>query len=207
MARPRKKGIDEVDLEILCALYFLKKATAFEISKYTGLSRGMVSSRLGLLVEKKLVPMPEEVTTGGRIRKIYSTIAKDALVKLIVEWYKSTKYLGVVEVDGRTIPAAPPEIEWKLNSEIILVDHIHQAVDLANWTPITEAILKFSALGLFRLIEAGYAEVLNSKVRLTERGKLVVVEHLQQSIQYYFSLLKQISSESAKNLIKELKIE
>lgn len=205
MPRPRKKGIDETDLEILCALYFLERGTAFEISKYTGLSRGLVSSRLQLLVEKKVIPKPEEVVTRGRIRKIYSTISKDTLVKLIVEWYKATKYLDLIEVDGKTVPAGPPEIEWKLNAEIPLVEQIYYAVDLANWIPITEAIAKFTALELFRLIEAGYVETQNSKVRLTELGKSIVVDHLKHSIQYHFSLLKQISSESAKNLIKELK--
>ncbi len=204
MGRPRKKDIDEVDLEILCALYFLKKATAFEISKYTGLSRGQVSSRLKFLVDKGILSEPKEFSSEGRLRKIYTALPKEKIVNLIIKWYEATMYMDMVEVEGKTIPTSPPEDQWLWQVEWELNAHVHQISSFVNWIPITEAIHKATALGLFKFIEASYIEIHNSRVRLSEKGKNVLADFLRNRILYRFSLLKKISESSARDLLKEL---
>jgi predicted transcriptional regulator len=87
MPREKREWLDLLDLKILSCLCYIDEGTAYEISKRLGVSIATVSERLKWLVECGCLQPPVEVTSMGRLKKIYSPPDKYFVFELIREFF------------------------------------------------------------------------------------------------------------------------
>jgi DNA-binding Lrp family transcriptional regulator len=89
MPKRKKEDADELDLELLSALYYLEQATATDLEKELAsvLSKAGISKRLKWLVEKGYLEEPEIDISTDKLKKIYKAPSKDKLKAIFLRYF------------------------------------------------------------------------------------------------------------------------
>jgi len=199
----KKEGIDEWDLEILTALYYLQKATAFDLSNITGIARGTVAMRLRELEKMGVVKPPKIDISTGKLKKIYTAPDRKLIEKLRFDAWKEEVKEVLSEDEGELEKVFEEEVlgrlEWEFSTDDIK--------KLTDGVPFTELVNKdegISPLVIFDHETVGNLEVSNGIVKITKTGLRRLVEMLKENIRGEFAKLVDLSRDEAGKLLNEL---
>ncbi len=180
MAKPKKVFLDEVDLELLSALYYLKQATATDLEKeFRGdITKAGISKRLKWLVSAGYLEEPEIDISTGKLKKLYGSPDREKLKTALLEWYKREIYDPMIDdFLGKEVAEAmrreePLEKAYERNKAVELgllsptdVSQLLEGVDIRRAREIFEG---YSELASFELL--GFVVVEGNRVKLTEKG-------------------------------------
>ncbi|RLI77598.1 hypothetical protein DRP07_12020 [Archaeoglobales archaeon] len=211
-----KKGIDDIDLKLLTALYYLREGTAFDLSNLTGITRGTASKRLRDLTEVGILREPEIDISTGKLRKVYKTPDKRIIENLLFEWWKRD-YEEFGDMIGEELEEPSEKVfKEELKEKIEWGFTVEDLKKLIDGVTLDE-LLKDSrnkdvdTIVIFEQELVGNLEVKNGVVKLTEEGfknfTTTIKKDIKENIKDGFEKLREISVDAARKFLEELKTE
>jgi len=211
MAKPKKETIDELDLELLSALYYLKQATATDLEKELKgeITKAGISKRLKWLAEKGYLEEPEVDISADKLKKIYKAPSKEKLKSAILEWYKIEIVEGLEETAqraiGKSLGLESIDIEDAFEFDRIVslsfkpvedLEKLREGVSLKEAVDILEGYSE-----LFSYEITGLVAVENGIAKLTDKGLKAVLERKIEKIEKELTGLKKLDKDAYKKLL------
>lgn len=210
MAKRKKKTLDDLDLEILAALYCSGAATATDLeAKIKNLTKAGISKRLKWLVEAGYLEEPEIDISTGKLKKIYKAPSREELKKYFLEWFVVEVYEPVIdeflseEEAEETREKEPPEKAIEKNIAVELgflspadISELIEGVDINKALEMFDEYYEVARLDVF-----GFITLKNGKVKLTEKGLDAVLNEWVEKLEDLKDLiegLKELGSKSEK---------
>ena len=217
MAKPKKETIDELDLELLSALYYLKQATATDLEKELKgeITKAGISKRLKWLAEKGYLEEPEVDISADKLKKIYKAPNRDKLKTVFLEWYQAEIYEPITK---KFVAEASKEEQYTLeeaysdyplgkayeDDRILMLSRLSlkDLEELRKGISLKEAIEILEGYSeLFSYEIAGLVTVEDEIVKLTDKGLKAVLEKKIEAMTKELTKLKELDKEAYQKLL------